>query len=93
MVARDEQLLVDAFATFRFFRFRIKQPDNAIGITNRRHFGIGNDDCSIGVPHGQSRAALNACRAIAYDPVEFRAQFADHFGDAVLGERILVAGL
>ena len=47
----------------------------------------------IGVPHRQRRAALDAGRTVADDPIEFRAQLRDDAGDAVFGERVLVAGL
>jgi hypothetical protein len=45
------------------------------------------------VPHRQRCPALYAGRAVADDPVEFGAQFFDDLGDAVFGQRILVAGL
>ena len=43
--------------------------------------------------HGKERAPLDAGRAVADHPVEIGAQRIDHMGDAVLGERVLVAGL
>ena len=45
------------------------------------------------MPHRQRGAALDAGGAVANDPVEFGAQFVDHLGDTLVGQRVLVAGL
>ena len=43
--------------------------------------------------HRQCRAALDAGRTVADDPVEFGFQLFDDLGDAFLGQRVLVASL
>ena len=47
----------------------------------------------IGESHGKSGTTLDACRAIADDPVELRTQFLNHARYALFGERILVTRL
>ena len=93
IVARDQDVLLDALALLGLLGLGIEQPDDAIGIAHRRHFRIGHDDGGVGEAHGERGAALDAGRAVADHPVEFAAQLLDDAGDALLGQRILVAGL
>ena len=86
-------MLVDALAALRLDRLGIEQPDDAVGIAHRGYFGIGHDDGGIGIAHRQRGAALDPGRTVADDPVEFLPQLVNDFGDAVFGQRVLVAGL
>src|SRR6187200_3230737 len=41
VVARDEDVLLDALSLLGLLGLRIEQPDDAIGVADRRHFRIG----------------------------------------------------
>ena len=75
------------------FVFEVEEADDAVRIAHRRDFRIGDHDRLVGVAHREQRAALDAGRAVADDPVEVLAQFADDALDALVGQRVLVAGL
>ena len=62
-------------------------------VAHRGHLGVGDDDGDLGVTHGERRAALDAGRAVADHPVELLLELGHHPGDALLGERVLVARL
>jgi len=47
----------------------------------------------LGITHGQRRAALDARRAVANDPVKPLAHLVDHALDALFRERVLVSRL
>ena len=76
VVARDQQVFLDPLALLRLLGLGVEQADDAVGIAHRGDFRIGYDDGSVGMPHGERRAALDACRAVADHPVETFAQLA-----------------
>src|SRR6185312_17100358 len=50
-------------------------------------------DGLVGKAHGERGAALDAGRAVAQNPVEPAPEFVDDAPDALVGQRVLVAGL
>ena len=80
-------------AVFGAQRFGIEQADDAVGIPDRGHFRVGDDEGAVGKAHGETCAFLDAGGTVADDPVEFFAEFLDDTGDACLGQGVLVAGL
>jgi hypothetical protein len=70
-----------------------EKTDNAVGIAYRGDLRIRDDYGGVGVPHRERRAALDAGRAVAQNPIELGTQLADHVRDPLFGEGILVSGL
>src|SRR5262252_6621793 len=52
-------MFLDALAVFRLLGLGVEQVDDAIGIANRGHFRIGDDDGRVGVAHGKRRPPLD----------------------------------
>ena len=76
-------MLLHALAALGLQRLGVEQADDAVGVAHRGDFRVGDDDGDVGMAHGQRRAALDAGRAVADDPVELLAQLVDHPGDAL----------
>ena len=86
-------MLLHALAPLGHQGLGIQQADDAVGVAHRGNLGVGHHDGLIRMAHGQRRAALDSGGAVADDPVEHLAQFADHPGHALFREGVLVAGL
>jgi hypothetical protein len=88
MAGSMRTLLLSAFSVLESKSFMMRSEWRT-----DEHLRVARDHSGIGESHRQRCAALDAGRAVADHSIEFTAQLLDHAGDALLGQRILVAGL
>src|SRR5574343_1289172 len=94
-IAGDQQVLFYRFAAFDgAARLGRQNAQDAVGVTYRRHFRVGDHDGFVGKQQRQQRAFFDTGRRVAHDVLEAHVGhvFQDFFY-AFFAQRVLVAGL